>query len=163
MVQGLWHVGFTVRDLERSIVFYRDFLGFELVHRQEGVNAYTRRLVGYPEAHLTVALFTIPGSPPGRSNHQLELIEYVAPRGVAINGAHCNPGVAHLAFAVGDLAELHARLSAEGVDFISPPVAITAGVNTGGFACYLHDPDRIVLEAIQPPARQESSRGMSLH
>lgn len=156
MVQGLWHVGFTVRDLDRSIVFYRDLVGFELVHRQEGASAYTRRLVGYPDAHLKVALFAIPGSPPGPANHQLELIEYVCPQGTPINGAHCNPGVGHLAFAVADLAGLHARLAAEGVDFVSPPVAITAGINTGGFVCYLHDPDGIVLEAIQPPERRAS-------
>jgi hypothetical protein len=37
-----------------------------------------------------------------------------------------------------------------GVEFCSPPVAITAGANRGGFTCYLRDPDGITLELFQP-------------
>ena len=69
-------------DIERSVIFYRDVLGFELIHRQEQANEYTRRLVGYPDAHLKVAQFALPGQPRGRLTHDLELLEFVAPRGV---------------------------------------------------------------------------------
>jgi hypothetical protein len=41
-----------------------------------------------------------------------------------------------------------------GVRFRSEPVAIEAGINTGGFTCYFLDPDDITLEIIQaPPVR----------
>jgi hypothetical protein len=43
------------------------------------------------------------------------------------------------------------KLVAAGVQFFSPPNLITAGVNAGGFTCYFHDPDKIVLEILQPP------------
>lgn len=151
MIHGVWHFSFTVSDIERSIAFYRDVLGFTLVHRQDSASEYIRRLVGYPDAELHVAQFAVPGRSGSVSSHDLELIEYVVPRGVRGEAEICNPGQAHLAVAVDDIASMYERLSAQGVTFFSPPNLITAGVNTGGFACYLHDPDQIVLELLQPP------------
>ena len=45
---GVWHFSFTVSDMEAAITFYRDVLGWDLVHRQVQHNEYTARLVGYP-------------------------------------------------------------------------------------------------------------------
>jgi catechol 2,3-dioxygenase-like lactoylglutathione lyase family enzyme len=148
---GVWHFSFTVADIERSIIFYRDVLGFELIHRQEQANEYTRRLVGYADAHLKVAQFALPGQPRGRSTHDLELLEFVAPRGTRGDIGICNPGAAHLAIGVDDLADQYRRLTNAGVHFFSPPNLITAGINQGGYTCYFHDPDQIVLEMVQPP------------
>lgn len=148
---GVWHFSFTVADIERSIVFYRDVVGFDLVHRQEQANEYTRRLVGYADAHLKVAQFAIPGQPRGRSTHDLELLEFVAPRGTRGDIGISNPGAAHLAIGVRDIQDRYRRLSEAGVHFFSPPNPITAGINEGGFTCYFHDPDQIVLEMVQPP------------
>jgi catechol 2,3-dioxygenase-like lactoylglutathione lyase family enzyme len=150
-ILGVWHFSFTVADIERSIDFYGRTLGLELVGRQEQANEYTRRLVGYPDAHLKAAMFVVPGEPLGVSFHHLELVEYVRPRGIRGDINHNNPGAAHLALAVGDIDERHERLVAAGVQFISPPSAITSGVNAGGYTCYFHDPDQIVLELLQPP------------
>jgi catechol 2,3-dioxygenase-like lactoylglutathione lyase family enzyme len=149
---GVWHFSFTVSDMERSVAFYRDVLSFELIHRQEQANEYTRRLVGYADAHLRIAQFAVPGQPRSRSTHDLELVEYIAPRGTRGDIGICNPGASHLAIAVDDIDERYGRLIAAGVHFFSPPNRITAGVNEGGFTCYFHDPDQIVLEMVQPPA-----------
>lgn len=150
---GVWHFSFTVADLARSVDFYTRLLGFVLVHEQHQDNAYTRRLVGYDDADLLVAQLAIPGQPRGVSSHDLELIEYRTPRGHRGDDAIHHPGAAHLAMAVDDLDAWYARLSAAGVDFVSTPNRITAGANTGGAAVYLRDPDRIVLELVQPPSR----------
>ena len=154
MLRGIWHFSFTVADIERSVAFYRDLLGFTLIHRQEQANEYTSRLVGYPGAHLKVAQFALPGQPRGISSHDLELVEYVHPRGARGDPNICNPGAAHLAMCVDDIQERYARLRAAGVHFVSPPNAITAGVNAGGLTCYFHDPDQIVLELVQSPPRR---------
>ncbi|MEV4109606.1 VOC family protein [Nonomuraea sp. NPDC049695] len=150
-MRGVWHFSFTVADLDRSVAFYRDLLGFALVHRQEQDNDYTRRLVGYPDAVLRVAQLAVPGQPRGLSTHDLELVEYVRPKGAPRDPARHLPGAAHLALTVEDARAEHARLSAAGVRFVNPPEAITAGVNEGGYACYFLDPDDITLELVQPP------------
>jgi catechol 2,3-dioxygenase-like lactoylglutathione lyase family enzyme len=154
MLYGVWHFSFTVSDIERSIAFYRDLLGFELIHRQEQANEYTRRLVGHPEAHLKVAQLVVPGEPRGLSTHDLELVEYVVPRLERAAPEVWRPGAAHLAMAVDDIHERYDYLRAAGVRFVSPPNAITAGINTGGFTCYFLDPDSIILEMVQPPAHR---------
>lgn len=154
MLHAVWHFSFTVADLERTVDFYTRLLGFELVHTQEQNNAYTSRLVGYPDAHLRIAQLAVPGRPPGLSTHDLELVQYINPRGVRQDPGIANPGAAHLALAVDDIHALHERLTAAGVRFFSPPNAITAGVNEGGWTCYFEDPDRIVLELVQPPAHR---------
>ena len=74
MLIDTWHFSFTVADIERSVKFYRDVLGMELVHEQEQSNAYTRKFVGYPDAHLKVAQLKINGRETGRSGHLLELV-----------------------------------------------------------------------------------------
>ncbi len=153
MLVGTWHFSFTVSDIERSIAFYRDVLGMELVHRQEQANAYTRRLVGYPDAHLRVAQLRVAGAPLARSGHMLELVEYVAPPGQKIDTRTMNTGTAHLAFEVDDIHAAYARLVALGVRFRSDPVAIEAGINRGGYTVYFLDPDDITLEMVQPPPR----------
>ena len=152
MLHGVWHFSFTVSDLDRSIEFYRDLLGFELVHTQEQANAYTRRLVGYPDASLRVAQFAVPGQPRGISTHDLELVQYLSPKGEGGSREICNPGAAHMAMTVDDIHERYERFVAAGVEFVSPPNEITAGVNAGGFTCYFRDPDDIVLELLEPPA-----------
>ena len=149
---GVWHFSFTVSDLDRSIAFYRDLLGLVLVHTQEQDNTYTRRLVGFPDAVLRVAQLAVPGQARAISTHDLELVEYVRPRGERRDGRICDPGAPHLALTVRDAWAMHGRLVDAGVRFVSPPNAITAGINEGGFACYFHDPDDIVLELLQPPA-----------
>ena len=152
--RGVFHFSFTVSDIEQSITFYRDVLGFELVHRQDQDNAYTRRLVGYDNASLRVAQFRVPGQPRGVSTHDLELVEYVSPKGERGDINVCNPGAAHMAITTTDALAEYDRMVEAGVRFFSPPNAITAGVNEGGYACYFHDPDQIVLELLQPPAHR---------
>lgn len=150
-VLGAWHFSFTVADLDRSVDFYTGLLGFDLVHRQHQANAYTRSLVGYPDADLAIAQLAIPGQSRGVSTHDLELVHYLQPRGERGDTNICNPGAAHLALAVDDIAGWYDRLSGAGVEFFSAPNRITAGVNEGGAAVYFYDPDRIVLELVQPP------------
>jgi catechol 2,3-dioxygenase-like lactoylglutathione lyase family enzyme len=154
MLHGVWHFSFTVSDLDKSVAFYTELLGFELIHTQEQSNAYTRSLVGYPDAHLRIAQLVVPGQPRGLSSHDLELVEYVRPKGTRGEAEICNPGAAHLALTVDDIHDRHAALTDAGVRFYSPPNVITAGVNEGGFTCYFEDLDQIVLEMVQPPAHR---------
>lgn len=150
-MNGIWHFSFTVSDIARSLEFYCGLLGLELVHQQEQANEYTSRLVGFPDAHLKVAQLTVPGQPCEISTHQIELVEYINPKGKPREMRISIPGSAHMAFVVQDLATEYARLRDAGVRFVSPPNEILAGVNIGGTTCYFHDPDDITLELVQPP------------
>jgi catechol 2,3-dioxygenase-like lactoylglutathione lyase family enzyme len=150
VIHGVFHFSYTVSDIERSVAWYTDLLGFELVHRQRQDNEYTRRLVGFPDAVLEVAQLRIRGDELPLSTHLLELVQYVQPRGAQLELATNNVGTAHLALVVTDARGEYDRLAGHGVRFRNPPVEITAGVNRGGFSCYLSDPDGFTLELVQP-------------
>ena len=151
-IDAVWHFSFTVSDLDAAVSFYVEALGCTLVRVQEQDNAYTRSLVGYPDAHLRVAQIRI-GDQDTVSGHHLELVQYLAPGGRRGDPGIANPGAAHLAFAVLDIDATCIRLRRMGVRLFSPPNAITEGVNKGGWAVYLYGPDDIVHELVQPPPR----------
>jgi catechol 2,3-dioxygenase-like lactoylglutathione lyase family enzyme len=144
------HTGYTVGDLDRSLHFYRDLLGMEVVATQEKKGGYLAAIVGYPDAHVRMAHLRVPGA-----DHVVELFEYVAPSGAAPATIEPrNVGASHLCFVMDDLPTLYERLRAAGVDsFVSPPVEVDTGINAGGLALYLRDPDGIPVELFQPPRR----------
>jgi len=151
VVKGIWHTSFTVQNLERTVSFYRDQLGLELIHTQTQDNEYTRKLVGYPDASLKVAMFAIPGENHVPSGHVLEMIEYVSPKGEEVPPGTAHVRSAHVAFVVENIHDLVGRLKENGVTFKSEVVSIKEGRNKGGFSVYFYDPDQITLELVQPP------------
>jgi catechol 2,3-dioxygenase-like lactoylglutathione lyase family enzyme len=151
VIVGHWHTSFTVSDMDRSIAFYRDLLGLELVHTQRQANEYTHKLVGYANADIKIAMLKISGDRVGISGHLLELCEYVAPEGTKVDVQTRNVGAGHLALVVDEMQSTYDHLKANGVRFKSEPVEIVAGRNKGGYCCYMLDPDDITLELVQPP------------
>lgn len=151
-IGGVLHTGLTVSDLDRSIAFYRDLLGLELVRQWDSAQPYLRTIVGFPDAELRLAMLRVPG-PDDSTSGLIELLEYRVPRGRRGDPGTNHPGNVHVCFVVDDLDAVHEALSAKGVRFKSKPVAIDHGPNAGGKAVYLWDPDDITLEMIQPARR----------
>ncbi len=151
-VERLHHTGYTVSNLERSLGFYRDLLGCEVMATQEKQGGYLAAIVGYPDAHVRMAHLRAP-----ESDHVIELFEYLSPVPDQVdNESRLEPrnvGTAHMCFVVGDLGATYERLVAAGVEFVSPPVEIDTGINAGGRSLYLRDPDGIPMELFQPPRR----------
>ena len=54
--RGLSHIALTVRDVDRSVAFYRDFAGFEIVH-QRGEPG--RRVVWLSDLQLPFAVVLV--------------------------------------------------------------------------------------------------------
>ena len=153
MLIAYWHFSFTVKDIDRSVDFYTKVIGMQLVHTQVQHNEYTAKLVAYEGAHLKVAQLAIDSMQQQRSGHLLELVEYEYPACEATDTATCRPGSAHLAFQVDDIFAEYNRMCGLGVRFKSEPVAITAGINKGGYTCYFLDPDDVTLEILQAPPK----------
>ncbi len=148
-IEGVQHTGFTVSDLDRSVAFYRDLLGFEVFAEGERQGGYFAAIVGYPDTHVRMALVRPPGS-----GHHIELFQYLTPEPRAVDLEPRLVGATHVCLLVDDLPALYERLRAAGFDdFFTPPVEVDQGINAGGFALYLRDPDGIILELFQPPKR----------
>jgi catechol 2,3-dioxygenase-like lactoylglutathione lyase family enzyme len=143
-VVGAWHTGFQVADLERSLAFYRDLLGFQEIWRRVVTDDYIGTLVGYSGLELHQALLRIPGT-----EHCLELLDYRNVERAPVDTRTANPGTAHICLIVEDLAGLYERLHDAGVVFVSPPVTPTVGPNVGRLVAYMCDSDGIRVELLQ--------------
>src|SRR5437870_5628111 len=119
-IAGAHHTSFTVANLERSLAFFRDLLGLELVFVREVRDEYFGRIVGHAGAVVKAALLRLPGG------HHVELFEYLQPAGRSYQPRPCDPGSVHLSLLVQDLSALYADLHGKGADFVSAPVLITA-------------------------------------
>jgi lactoylglutathione lyase len=142
-VVGAHHTAFHVTDLDRSLAFYRDQLGFEVVWRRLNKDEYVRRIVGYATANLNQAMLRIPVG----ADH-FELIEYQGVDRTPVDTSPPNPGTAHICLLVTDLLATYDRLVAAGVESVSDPVTVTAGVNIGRRAVYMIDPDGFRIELL---------------
>ena len=141
--------GCTVSDLDRSLAFYRDLLGFEVVLEQEKQGGYLGAIVGYPDAHVRMALREAPADrPPPRA------VPVRRPRDRRRRGTR----------AVHDRADARLpdrrRSPPRSTNACAPPASTrssarrsrsTRARTPAGSALYLRDPDGIILELFQPP------------
>lgn len=144
-IESMYHTGFTVSDIERSIEFYRDVLGLSLFRRQTGTAEYLSTITGFESVRLKIALLKTPDG-----SGMLELLQYVSHPAPPNDRETNRPGNAHVCFKVSNIREACEELERRGVRLISEPTEVTAGVHRGAMAVYLRDPDDFTVELFQP-------------
>jgi lactoylglutathione lyase len=138
------HIGVQVLSLPRSLAFYHDLLGLEVVSQGKRRDPYIGEIVGRASLEILVAILRLPGS-----EVFIELLEYLNVPRQHVDADTVNTGTTHIALEVSDVDALHQYLAAHGVASVSPPVAITAGANKGGKAVYMIDPDGVRVELVE--------------
>ena len=144
MITGVHHFSLACSDAERSLAFYRDLFGLELVSdREVEPHGFVERVTGVPVAQVRIVHLQGYGV-------NFELLEFKEPRGdCRARGLH-EAGSAHLCFVADDLDAEHERLKGLGARFRSPgPVTVVGGPNDGGKGLYVDDPDGNGVEIIQ--------------
>jgi glyoxylase I family protein len=138
------HTGITVTNLERSLAFWRDVLGFQLSHRPHQTGELASEITGVPGAEILIAVLKGYG-------HKIELLEYHSPsdrKRVALRP--CDVGSVHVAFTVDDLDAVLATIAGSGWRAAGQPQTLVAGPNAGKRVVYVHDPDGTTIEFMQP-------------
>ena len=149
-ITGPRHAGITVSDLDRSLEFYCDLLGLDLVWRRLYEEPEITRIVGVPEATgLEIAMLRLPGG-----DVDVELIQYHGCESPSGSSPPSHHGTGHFCVFVTGIDALYEKLLARGVSFRSDgPVEMGAGPNKGGKSLYSLDPDGYIVEFHQPPPR----------
>jgi len=139
------HTSFTVSDLDRTIAFFSEALGFELLSRAPRDPKAVEVISGVPGADIEVAFVQGPG-------HRIELIQYHGPaeRG-RVECRPCDTGFAHLAYDVDNVEAAVEASTPHQVLPLGPITVIDKGPNAGGKVVYLRDPDGVTIEYIQKP------------
>ena len=140
------HTGITVRDIDASLAFFHDVLGFKLQYRARRTGPYAEKVTGVPEAEMEIAVLLAPG-------HHIELLQYIAPGGRQhFRPRSCDIGSVHLAFDVDDLDAALAAIARHGWAAVGEPQTIAGGARNGTRVVYVRDPDGTTLELMQAPA-----------
>ena len=138
------HVGITVRNLERSLAFYRDIFDLEpgmTFHVTAG--PVLQESLRLPAHTQRIALIPI-------DDVMIELIEFTPNRRENFDGRQDETGYAYVSFEVDDLDALYERLSAKGVEFTAPPrVAPDHYPVSGSKYAFVKDPDGKNIELVQ--------------
>jgi len=141
------HTGITVSNLERSLHFWQNVLGFEFSHRVHQSGEMAEEITGVKGAELKLAVVKAPGG------HKIELLEYLAPadRRKDVDLRPCDVGSVHVALVVDDLERMLARIAASGWTAAGKPQTLTSGPNAGKCVVYVRDPDATTIEFMQMP------------
>jgi len=140
------HTGITVSNLERSLAFWRDVLGFELSHRAHQTGELAAEITGVPGAEISLAVLKAPGG------HKIELLEYLAAKDRKhVDLRPCDVGSVHVALTVDDLDAVLEKIAASGWKAGRKPQTLTTGPNAGKRVMYVRDPDGTTIEFMQPP------------
>src|SRR5438045_8953303 len=134
------HTGITVSNLERSLAFWRDVLGFELSHRAHHTGELASEVTGVPGAEISIAVVKGYG-------HKIELLEYLAPKDRKhVDLRPCDVGSVHVALTVDDLDAVLEKIAATGWKAGRKPQTLTAGPNAGKRVMYVCDSDGTTIE-----------------
>lgn len=147
-VRGMHHTSRTIGDMDRSLRFYRDLLGLEVLVDTEMSGEMLDREVGLEGASLRVVGLAADGGQPF-----VELLQYTAPDPKRDPLPRpCDIGAHHVALRVEDIHRAHRYLRDEGVRFTSAPQEVDAGIWRGHWTAYCFDPDGLILELWQTAA-----------
>ena len=142
------HVGLTVKDLDRSVDFYKNTLGLkflgeilmegketEILFRKKGTRARVAYLNGSDKIN----------TPP------VELIQFIDENIDEDKSSLFKTSVSEICFSTDDIYNVYETLKIKGVEFLSEPQKFD--FTRAGFgksiAVYFKDPDGIILELMQ--------------
>lgn len=169
LAAGLWYlasvhatalevdaIGITVSDVDRSVAFYRDVLGFVPIDEREVSGDDVERLFGVFGARVRSARLAL-------GDERIELVEWLAPRGRPYppDMRSNDHSFQHAAIVVSDMARAYAVLREHRVTHAStgPQRLPDWNPNAGGIeAFYFRDPDGNFLELIHFPAGKGQAR-----
>ena len=147
MIQSVDHINLVVTDLERSVDFYTNILGFREIQRAQLKGEWAESIIGLNNIEARVVYVVAPAGQP-----RLELLQYHYPVGDELdaNSIPNTIGLRHLALRVDDIDSAVQYLRQAGIEPLSPPVIVPIDVIQHRIGqkilCYFHDPDGVLLE-----------------
>lgn len=146
MIKSLGHVGLGVSSMNKSLEFYRDFLGMKVLMELDITDDRIARVIGVKDAKCKITHLQL-------GEGILELFEYSNPKGrnKAKSMNQYDQGLIHIGFEVDDFHNLIYHLKERGIQLLGKPVEFRPNV----WVAYFYGPDGEVCEIRQKPKENQ--------
>jgi catechol 2,3-dioxygenase-like lactoylglutathione lyase family enzyme len=141
MITAIRHVGLVVDDLEKSLKFWCETMGFLVSRQVEESGPHIDAMLGLKDVRVTTAKLAAP------DGNLLELLCFHShPDKPQWEGRPYSTGFTHIALTVQDLDETCRRLQQAGVTFPAEPQRSPDG---GAVVIYATGPEGVLLELVE--------------
>jgi len=142
MIKSLGHVGLGVTNMQKSLEFYRDFMGMKVLMELDIDDDRIGRVIGVKDAACKIVHLEL-------GDAMLELFEYKNPKGhnKAKTMNQYDQGLIHIGFEVDDFHTLLKQLKQRNIKLLGEPVEFRPDV----WVAYFYGPDGEVCEIRQRP------------
>ena len=149
MPQRIFHINIVVEDLDKTLAFYRDVLGFSVAFGETTTeDPVLAKGLGYDgEGVMRWALIRLGDD---EDAPVIDVEQWIDPAMTGQPYPSCsNNGIGRIALGVDDIDKEYSDLKDKGVSFLSPPQTLDVpGFGDFKFCCF-RDPDGIVLELVE--------------
>jgi catechol 2,3-dioxygenase-like lactoylglutathione lyase family enzyme len=142
MITGFNHTSFTVADMEKSVKFWTEMLGYEAASVSPREGKWQEEVTGVAGASLLVAHLYGHG-------HHIEFIQYLGGATPGNPSAPSLVGAAHVALETDDIEATWKALIAAGATPQGRIARVTTGAVAGVKAGYIRDPNGILIELVE--------------
>jgi len=115
MIKDIRHTGIVVADLEASLYFYRNLLGFQIAKQLDEAGDYIDNISSLNNVQVKTVKMSSP------FGQMIELLKYYSHPTEQKTRQICDIGISHIAFTVDNLDVEYERLRDKGVKFNSSP------------------------------------------
>ncbi len=141
IVKKIRHFGIVVKDMQKSLYFYRDLLGLEILREMDESGNYIDNMLDLENVRVkTVKLSASNGIT------LIELLEFKSHKERKIVRKFYDIGASHVAFTVENIDECYRILSEKGIEFNTSPQNSPDGYVKVTFC---KDPDGTPVELVQ--------------
>ena len=122
VVIGTRHLGIICKNLEKSLVFYRDILGLKVIQDFWDDSPYIQEITGIKEINVHMIKLKM------NDDSVLELLSYDTHPTELISHTIINTGICHIALQINSAEAMHSKLILNGYHPISKPVLSSEGI-----------------------------------
>ncbi len=144
IVKGYRHTGIICEDIQKSLIFYRDLLGFEVIQDFTDDTDYINEITGITGGivHM-IKLKSDDGT-------VLELLEYINHPTKLIKHKIYNVGICHIALQVYNIDDAYQKLLENNVKLLSKPILSSEKIAK---VCFCMDPSNVRVELVEMLSR----------
>lgn len=142
MITGFNHTSFTVADMDSSVRFWTEMLGFRADSVSPRSGQWQEEATGIAGASLMVAHLYGHG-------HHIEFIQYLKGASDGPPQQPSVPAAAHVCLEVDDIERSWSELLAAGATAQGKIARVNTGSVSGCLAGYIRDPNGIIIELLE--------------